>query len=80
MVSIHDLWCYCDNPLKHIILGILEQEPTLNFDQEDSKKIQKCLTTGGGEDVLDDFGDGELEKLFAEDDIDTTDHPGADSG
>lgn len=80
MVSVHDLHCYCDKPLNHIIIGIIDQEPTIQFDKEDSKKIEKCLTTTDGEDVLDDFGDGELEKLFA-DDIDTTDDtPGATTG
>ncbi len=67
MVSTHDIYCYCDKPLHHIITGIIEQEPTLHFDSEDSKKIQKCLSTTAIEDVLDDFGDGELEKLFEED-------------
>ena len=68
--SNHDLWCCCNDPLKHTIITILKQEPTIKFDKEDSKIIQKCLTTtedGGDGDVLDGFGDGELEKLFGED-------------
>lgn len=70
LVSIHDLQCQCDHPLQHTIIGIIDQEPSLKFDEEDSKKIQKCLTSGdpGTEDVVDAFGDGELEALFAEDD------------
>lgn len=67
MVGLHDMHCYCDKPLQHIITGIIEHEPSLHFDTEDSKKIQKCLSTTAIEDVLDDFGEGELEKLFSED-------------
>ncbi len=68
-VSVHDIYCSCDKPLEHIVLGIFEQEPNLRFDTDDSNKIKKCLTTGenGDGDALDGFGDGELEKLFAED-------------
>lgn len=67
--SVHDIHCMCNNPLQHTILGIIEQEPSLKFNKEDSTKIQKCLTTGDatGQDVVDGFGDGELESLFAED-------------
>ena len=67
--GVHDLHCSCDDPLKHTILGIIDQEPSLKFNKEDTKKIQKCLTTGEdhGEDVVEEFGDGELEKLFEED-------------
>lgn len=60
-VNIHDLNCSCEEPLKHIIKQIQEQEPTL-----------KCLTTGetgenpGLEDGVDGLGDGELEALFAD--------------
>lgn len=66
MVSVHDLRCSCDDPLKHIIIGIIEKEPSIKFNKEDSTKLLKCLTTGdpGTGDVVDDFGDGELEKLF----------------
>ncbi len=37
------------------------------------RKIKQCLTTGDApttQDVVEDFGDDELEKLFAGDDID----------
>lgn len=64
-VSIHDLHCHCKSPLKHIIKQIEEQEPT----------IKKCpdttiAATGNqdGEDAIDQFGPGELDRLFAEDD------------
>lgn len=69
-VAVHDQWCHCDNPLKHIILGILEQEQTLKFDKEESAIIEKCLTTGEEDgDAVDGLGDGELEALFAQDDF-----------
>lgn len=60
-VNIHDLNCGCNEPLKHIIQQIQQQEPTL-----------KCLTTGeigenpGLEDGVDGLGEGELEALFAD--------------
>lgn len=65
-VSIHDLTCNCNQPLKHIIEQITEQEPTI--------KKEKWFTTTdtgenpGGAGGVDDFGDGELEALFAETD------------
>ncbi len=63
-VGIHDLHCHCKSPLKHIIKQIEEQEPTL--------KCQDTTTavTGNqdGEGGIDDFGPGELERLFAEGD------------
>lgn len=62
-VSIHDLMCHCQQPLQHIIKQIEDQEPTL-------KKWPVTTTaaagTTDGEDVIDQFGPGELEELFAE--------------
>lgn len=61
-VNIHDLNCGCDEPLKHIIQQIQDQEPSL----------KPCLTTTatgedpGPVDGVDGLGDGELEALFAE--------------
>jgi len=63
-VSIHDLMCHCKQPLHHIIKQIEEQEPSI-------KKCQGSSTAAAGiqdgEDVIDQFGPGELEELFAED-------------
>lgn len=63
-VSIHDLMCHCQKPLKHIIKQIEQQEPSL-------KKWPATTTadvgTPDGGDVIDQFGPGELEELFAED-------------
>lgn len=68
MVAVHDQHCQCNNPLNHIIIGILEREPSLKFDKEDSAIIQKCLTTADhGEGDGDVLGDGDLEKLFEQD-------------
>lgn len=78
MVSVHDLQCQCDDPLKHIIFQIINQEPSIKFNKKESQIIQKCLTTG--EDHAEDgddegFGPGDLEELFREDftEKDTTD-------
>ncbi len=69
-VSIHDLSCNCNNPLKHIIYQILEQEPSLQFTKEEIKNLEQCHGTGtAGVDHGDDdtgFGPGDLEQLFAE--------------
>ncbi len=71
-VAAHDLTCSCEKPLQHIILQILEQEPSLKEDKQFTENLQKCLTTtekptGHEDDVLGDIGDGDLEKLFEED-------------
>lgn len=69
-VAIHDLNCGCDNPLKHIIYQILEQEPSVNFTEEELQQLKKCHGTGSaGANHGDDdtgFGPGDLELLFAE--------------
>ncbi len=71
MVAAHDQYCQCDDSLKHIIIGIVEREPSLKFNKEDSQKLQKCLTTGDhgehGDEDGDVLGDGDLDRLFAED-------------
>ena len=65
-VALHDMHCQCDEPFRHIILQIIEKEPTIKFNKEESSKIQKCLTTGDEEDG-DVLGAGDLDTLFAED-------------
>ncbi len=69
--QVHSLNCNCNKPLQHIILQILEQEPSLKEDKEFTTKLQQCLSTGDtGVTHEDDFGgigDGDLERLFAED-------------
>ncbi|AYJ72781.1 MAG: hypothetical protein [Anelloviridae sp.] len=68
IVGVHDLYCMCEDSLKHTVTAIIKQEPSLRFNKEESKQIQQCLTTGDhGEDIVDDFGDGELERLFEKD-------------
>lgn len=67
-VAVHDLHCQCDDPLKHIIIGIIQQEPSLKFDKEESKLIQQCLTTSEDTgDAVDTLGEGDLDALFAQD-------------
>lgn len=63
LVQTHNLICECLTPLEHTIEEIFQQEP-------DIKKLytQKCpgSTTTGTEDVA-ELGDGDLDRLFAED-------------
>lgn len=60
VVHVHDLTCGCEKALEHTVQEIFLQEPSIK---------EKCLTTGenpstgGEEDVL---GDGDLDRLFAE--------------
>ena len=73
LVHLHDLQCMCDHPLPHTIDTILTKEPNLPLLNSTKEKIKQCLTTGDApttQDVVEDFGDDELEKLFAGDDID----------
>lgn len=60
IVGIHNLQCGCDDPLKHTVEEIHNQEPSLK------PQIPKWLTTGNDPGAPDDdgFGDGDLEKLF----------------
>ncbi len=68
IVHFHDLYCQCDDPLRHTILEIFDQEPHLSFTEAEKNKIQQCLTgTETGGDGIDALGDGDLEKLFEED-------------
>lgn len=67
-VQIHDLHCHCKKPLLHIIEQIEQQEPSI-------KKCRATTTadagTQDGDEDIDHFGPGELERLFAEDDANT---------
>lgn len=75
IVTLHDLQCQCDDPLCHTIETIVNQEKSLKFSKGLSDKIKPCLTTGedGAVDVVEDFGDDDLERLFAEDATGDTD-------
>lgn len=70
-VAIHDLNCGCNKPLQHIITTILEKEPSLKEDKEFVDTIKTCLTSeapgGTPGDEEENFGPGDLEKLFEED-------------
>lgn len=63
IVGIHNLQCGCDDPLKHTVEEIHNQEPDLK------PNIPKWHTTGKDHGDPDDdvFGEDDLEKLFAED-------------
>lgn len=62
-VHIHDLHCNCKSPLKHIIKQIENQEPSIK-QWRDSTTAAAGLQDG--DDVIDHFGPGELERIFAE--------------
>lgn len=65
VVQVHNLRCGCEESLLHTVEEIFKQEPSIK---------QKCLASGDTHTTADDagFGDGDLEKLFAED-TDVTD-------
>lgn len=76
-VHLHDLTCSCTTPLQCIILQINNQEPNLQFTKQQQAKLQTWLTSTAagnqdGEDVVDGFGPGELDALFANDGEDAT--------
>lgn len=70
IVHLHDMHCQCSSPFQHTIIQIIEEEPDLPFTKEDIEKLQKCHTDGdgdGGADPTENIGDGDLERLFAQD-------------
>ncbi len=70
IVHIHDLQCACDDPLEHTISTIFKQEKNLRFNEQEKAFMQKCLTTTEettGDKDEDGFGDGDLERIFAQD-------------
>lgn len=71
IVHLHDIQCMCNEPLAHTIDTIFKQEPNLPLHQSTKDKIKQCLTTGEDhttKDVVEEFGDDDLERLFADDD------------
>ncbi len=72
LVGNHDLCCKCDEPLTHLAVLIFEKAKPTNFTEKEKTIIKKCLGEGDGDgtttgDAIDGLGDGDLEKLFAED-------------
>lgn len=63
-MGIHDLHCTCKHPLQHIIKQIEEQEPSIKKWRDTTTDV---AGTHVGGDVIDEFGPGELESLFAQD-------------
>lgn len=67
----HDLWCHCEDTITHF-MSIINKQNNAPKPLEDIKNI-KCLITGipttkdPTTEEEEPFGDGELEKLFAED-------------
>ncbi len=71
----HDLFCKCDEPLKHTAILIFEKAHPTNFTEKEKKCIKKCLgeEDGDGKDHTgkDAIDTGDLDRLFAEDTTDT---------
>lgn len=83
MYTNHDLFCGCDDTLKHI-LSIFNKQNKANLSNTKIQEI-KCLLTGettdsgdkddGAAGVLDAIDDGDLDALFEQSD-DMDDHNG----
>ncbi len=81
ILHLHDQFCGCDEPFKHLVYKLAEEAPKLNLNKEDLLILQKCHPTtttiddgttgdhgtedGAGPDDNIDIGD--LEKLFEDD-------------
>lgn len=75
IVGNHDLICSCDQPMTHLACLIFEKAQPTDFTEKQKKQIRKCLGDGetaipNGGGVEEDGGltDGDLERLFAEED------------
>lgn len=77
----HDTFCGCDKPILHLINRAVKEEGLLGLNKEQATKLQKCLTTENTKEdgaltttatekdgPEGDLMDGELEKLFEEED------------
>lgn len=63
----HDMWCACQQPLKHTAAIIFHHAKPTNFSAEETKEIKKCLGDTTGDEDLGGVTSEDLEKLFAED-------------
>lgn len=79
LVHYHDIYCGCDGPLEHTIIGITKQEKNLRFTDEEKKYLKKCIFTEDGqeEDVI---GEEDLDALFAIDTGEEKDTTATDIG
>lgn len=88
-LQCHDTFCGCDKPILHLIKKALKEGGILGFDKEEAIKLLQCHTTettkedGGALSTATekdgpegDLMDGELEKLFEEEDPFTSDDTG----
>ena len=69
LVNIHDLNCGCDSPLECTVLTIYNQEKDLKFTKQEKQQLRKWLTTTEENTTQEEdaIGDGDLERLFADD-------------
>lgn len=66
----HDLFCSCENVLKHLLLSLAEKKERIEVTKEEKKDILQCLTTteeitiqNGEDGDPDEIG---LDAIFAE--------------
>ncbi len=67
LCGIHDIYCFCQHPVKHILLSWAEKGEKIPVTKAEKEKVLQCLSTTE-EDIVpeDGFEDGDLEELFAE--------------
>lgn len=67
IVTLHDIYCDCCNPITHTIVELFAREPVQQFSAPEKQLIEKCLS---GEDRTaitheeDIVGEGDLDALF----------------
>lgn len=68
LYGTHDLFCFCNNPKKHLLLWITEKGEPITFNKKQKQQIEKCLITTEEGDIVpeDGFQEGDLEGLFEE--------------
>lgn len=75
-VNCHDLCCGCETPTKHLGIILLKASNPESFTKQEKEEIQQCLGTTTEENITEDdpgFGEGELERLFSEENTTNTD-------
>ncbi len=70
----HDLTCGCNTPGEHLIWLLSTVQRPKNFSPEEKDQIKECLGIGEDHTTVEDtgFDQGDLEKLFQEDDEEDT--------
>lgn len=75
-VSVHDLTCGCDHPIEHILWTTATKGKPTGFTEEEKSTLKKCLGFGENLTIKEEeetgIEDGDLDRLFAEDDTEDT--------